>query len=140
TITLVLPIARPPEPSAAETPGVAAVSIRDPRIRSMVSGVLGVVGFDIRQTDHGAPDEADLWVTDAASATPRSACQFVRARPSRRVVALGVEADAAAEWMAAGAITLPAGAGPGAIRSAALGGPPEAHETPVAAGRSAGIR
>jgi PAS domain S-box-containing protein len=102
TIRLTLP-AHLPEGSkralATATPA-AVVSIRDRRVASFVSTLLGAAGFSVRYDESGAPGPSALWVTEPSPPAVQEARKYVR-ESKRQVLVLG---KAPTEWSRLGAI------------------------------------
>ena len=102
TVTLRLPIA--PALETRPPVGFARVSIDDTRRAAIVRHTLETLGYELVSNGATAGRPESLWVTDGLGLPLRSATEFLRAAPDRRVIVLGLPDEAAHDaWRSIGA-------------------------------------
>ncbi|MCC6678567.1 MAG: PAS domain S-box protein [Phycisphaerales bacterium] len=107
TVTLELPaVGSPPRPAArsrSASPPEAMLSVADPRTATLVAAFLRAAGYEVH-TPPAAPGRSTrVLLTEPSAVALRSARQFLKGRPDRRVVLFGAGGP---EWQRTGAIII----------------------------------
>jgi PAS domain S-box-containing protein len=86
SVALTLPVAMRAPVAVAGGPLTAYITVREPRLASMVQGFLEAAGFEVAAGGAEAPAHARLWVAACPPAMPESLSRFLESDPRRQVL------------------------------------------------------